>query len=132
MTTHARAAYLDASIATASPARLLVMLCERLVLDVQRALDAQERSELETTQHQLVHAQELEMELHSSLRPDGFKGGRDLAALYGFLHSELVRANISKDAGVTAGCLRIVTGLAETWRQAALESAGVGTLAKGA
>ena len=36
MTHHARAAYMDATIATASPSRLLVMLFDRLVLDVQR------------------------------------------------------------------------------------------------
>ena len=128
MTTNARAAYLDASIATASPARLLVMLYDRLVLDVQRALDAQERGDNEATHHQLVHAQDIVMELHSSLKPEVFKGGHDLAALYAFLHRQLVRANMTKDAAVTTDCLRIVTDLAETWRQAALESA----LAKGA
>jgi len=38
MMTTARAAYMDASVATASPARLLIMLFDRLVLDVQRGL----------------------------------------------------------------------------------------------
>ncbi|MFL6062410.1 MAG: flagellar export chaperone FliS [Marmoricola sp.] len=122
MTTNARAAYLDASIATASPARLLVMLYDRLVLDVQRALEAQHRGDNEATHHQLVHAQEIVMELHGSLKPEAFKGGHDLAALYGFLHRQLVRANITKDAALTAHCLRIISDLAETWRQAALES----------
>ena len=39
-----RAAYMDASVATASPARLLVMLYERLVLDVRKALAAQQEA----------------------------------------------------------------------------------------
>lgn len=132
MTNFARAAYLDASIATASPARLLVMLYERLVLDVQRALEAQRRQDIAETHLQLTHAQDIVMELHSSLRVEGFKGGRELRALYGFLHRQLVIANIRKDAGITADCLRIVTDLAETWRQAALESVSTLTLAKGA
>ncbi|RYF66935.1 MAG: flagellar export chaperone FliS [Comamonadaceae bacterium] len=134
MMTNARATYMDASIATASPARLLVMLYERLVLDVQRGLAAQERNDLEETHRQLTHAQDIVMELHSSLRIDGFTGGKDLAALYGYLHRQLILANIRKDAGITAECLHIVTTLCDTWRQAALESATTahGLLAKGA
>ncbi|MFL6156634.1 MAG: flagellar export chaperone FliS [Marmoricola sp.] len=136
--TNARATYMDASVATASPARLLVMLYERLVLDVRRGLDALERHDIVETHQQLTHAQDIVMELHSSLRTDGFKGAQDLAALYGFLHRQLVTANVRKDVGITTDCLAIVTTLCDTWRQAALESvaavsgAAPGYLAKGA
>ncbi|MCX6396467.1 MAG: flagellar export chaperone FliS [Propionibacteriales bacterium] len=133
--TNARATYMDASIATASPARLLVMLYERLVLDVQRGLDAQQRNDLQETHRQLTHAQDIVMELHSSLKVEAFSGGRDLAALYGYLHSRLILANMRKDADITAECLQIVTTLCDTWRQAALESAtsaAHGVLARGA
>ena len=122
MTKNARATYLDASIATASPARLLVMLFDRLVLDVQRGLDAQRRGDFEETHRQLTHAQDIVMELQSSLRADQFKGGYDLSALYGFLHRQLVMANVRKDATITDECLTMVTDLCETWRQAALET----------
>jgi len=133
MMTNARAAYMDASIATASPARLLVMLYERLVLDVQRGLEAHQRQDLEAMHTQLTHAQDIVMELHASLRVEGFRGGKELAALYGFLHRQLVNANIRKDAEITADCLRIVTDLCDTWRQAALESAmAAAPMAKGA
>jgi flagellar protein FliS len=123
MSTNARAAYLDASVATASPARLLVMLFDRLVLDVQRGLEAQRARDLEATHRHLTHAQDIIVELQSSLRPDGFRGGSDLAALYGFLHRQLVTANIRKDPSITEEVLAIVTDLCETWRQAALECA---------
>lgn len=122
MMTNARATYMDASVATASPARLLVMLYERLVLDVQRGFEALQRQDLEATHSQLTHAQDIVMELHSSLKVDAFKGGTDLAALYGYLHRQLVVANIRKDAVIAAECLQIVTDLCDTWRQAALES----------
>lgn len=123
MMTQARAAYLDASIATASPARLLVMLYERLVLDVRRGLDAQHQGDLEESHRHLTHAQDIVLELHSSLRPELFSGGDQLAALYDYLRSRLVQANVRKDAGITDECLGLVTQLCETWRQAALESA---------
>jgi len=123
MTKNARATYLDASIATASPARLLVMLFDRLVLDVQRGLDAQRRGDFEETHRQLTHAQDIVMELQSSLRADEFKGGYDLAALYSFLHRQLVMANIRKDAAITDEVLTLVTDLCDAWRQAALQCA---------
>ena len=123
MTKNARATYLDASIATASPARLLVMLFDRLVLDVQRGLDAQRRGDFEETHRQLTHAQDIVMELQSSLRADEFKGGYDLAALYSFLHRQLVLANIRKDAVITDAGLTLVTDLCDAWRQAALQCA---------
>ena len=123
MTKNARATYLDASIATASPARLLVMLFDRLVLDVQRGLDAQRRGDFEETHRQLTHAQDIVMELQSSLRADEFKGGYDLAALYSFMHRQLVLANIRKDAVITDEVLTLVTDLCDAWRQAALQCA---------
>lgn len=123
MSSNARAAYVDASIATAPPARLLVMLFERLVLDVQRGVEAQRRGDLIETHKQLTHAQDIVMELQTSLRADQFKGGYDLSALYSFLHRQLVLANIRKDVGITDECLTIVTDLCETWRQAAMTAA---------
>jgi flagellar protein FliS len=133
MTTNARAAYMDASVATASPARLLIMLFDRLVLDVQRGLAAQLCGDLEETHRQLTHAQDILLELATSLRPDEFRGGHDLAALYGFLHRQLVKANVHKDASITAEVLTMVTDLCETWREAAMQfSAEPGALKQGA
>ena len=130
MRTNARTAYLDASVATASPARLLVMLFDRLVLDVQRGLESQRSVDFEATHRHLTHAQDILLELTSSLRPEQFKGGYELAALYGYLHRQLVTANVRKDAAITAEVLSLVTDLADTWRQAALQCASEPSLLK--
>jgi flagellar secretion chaperone FliS len=123
MMNNARAAYVDASIATASPARLLVMLFDRLVLDVQRGLDAQRTGDFEETHKQLSHAQDIVMELQVSLRPEEFKGGYELAALYSYLHRQLIQANVRKSTAITDEVLTLVTDLCDTWRQAALLTA---------
>lgn len=123
MITQARAAYLDASIATASPTRLLVMLLERLVLDVQRGLEAQQQTDVAEAHRQLTHAQDIVLELQSSLRPEAFTGGHELAALYGYLHRRLVQANVRKDQEITAECLTLAGELRDTWREAAMVSA---------
>lgn len=125
MNTNPRAAYMDAAVATASPARLLVMLFERLVLDVTRALEAQRGGQVEEAHRQLVHAQDIVLELRSSLRVEEWDGGPGLASIYDYLHLQLVRANIAKDISLTEGCLGLVTDLCATWREAAVASLNV-------
>ncbi len=125
MNTTARAAYMDASVATASPARLLVMLCERLNLDVERALEAHRRDDPAGARRHLMHAQDIVLELSSSLNAEAWEGGPGLASIYDFLHAQLVRANIKRDADVTAGCLTLTAELCQTWRSAALASVSV-------
>lgn len=126
MNAYAKNAYVDNSVATASPARLLVMLCDRLVLDVQRGLDAQRARNLPESHNQLVHAQEIVIHLRSTLHVEAWDGGPGLASLYDWLHNELIRANVTKDPAVTEGCLSIVSDLAESWKAAAIQNTAAG------
>ena len=119
----ARNAYVDNAVATASPARLLVMLVDRLVLDVQRGLDAQRAGNVPEAHNQLVHAQEILVHLRGTLDVEAWTGGPGLASLYDWLHAQLVQANLKKDPALTEGCLSMVTDLADTWRAAALQAA---------
>lgn len=120
MMTNARTAYMEASVATADPTRLLVMLCDRLVLDVQRGLSAMEAGNRQETHDQLIHAQAIVSELRGSLRTDGFDGGEQLGAIYDHLLQQLVLANVRQDPETTQHCLSLVRQIAETWREAAL------------
>ena len=119
----AKNAYVQSSVETASPARLLVMLYDRLVLDLQRGLAAQQAGDIPEAHTQLVHAQEIVIHLRSTLNVEAWDGGPGLASLYDWLHTELIKANVRKDASITEGCLGIVTDLADTWKQAALQLA---------
>ncbi|MBA3782062.1 flagellar export chaperone FliS [Nocardioides sp. InS609-2] len=123
MNPNARAAYLDASIATASPARLLIMLFDRLQLDIGRALEAQESGDHQAAHNQLLHAQAIVMELRVSLKPELFDGGPALAGLYDFLHDQLIQANIRRDPAVTRECQMLAGQLGDTWREAAMQLA---------
>ena len=122
MSAHARAAYLDAGISTAGPDQLLVMLMDRLQLDVRRAYEAQALGNHEAARPQLLHAQDIVLELRGGLKVDG----PALASLYDWLTRQLVRANIDRDPTITQGCLTLVTGLADTWREAAAMTAMAG------
>lgn len=114
-----REAYLSASVTTASPGQLLVMLYERLVLDVQRATDALRQGQPGQAHAPLLHAQDIVLELASSLRVDVWDGAPGLAALYDYLYSELVRANVQKNITTAEFCLEVATVLRDTWRDAA-------------
>jgi flagellar protein FliS len=114
-----REAYLSASVTTASPGQLLVMLYERLVLDLQRATDALRTDEPSQAHAPLLHAQDIVLELVSSLRVDAWDGAPGLAALYDYLYSELVRANVRKDLAAAEFCLGAASVLRDTWREAA-------------
>jgi len=119
---NAVAAYLDASVATASPAKLLVMLCDRLVRDIRTAADAQTLGDHPAAHSHLLHAQEIVLELRASLRPDLWAGAQGLDSLYEYLYSQLVHANVHRDAAASVECLELATQLADTWREAALQS----------
>jgi flagellar protein FliS len=119
----ARNAYLASSVTTASPARLLVMLCERLVLDIERGCAAQEIDDIAGANSQFQHAQAIVTELSSSLRHDLWKGAAGLAAIYDHLTSQLIRANVHHDTAAAHHCLALATQLADTWREAAMTAA---------
>ena len=114
-----RARYLGDTVATASPQQLLVMLYDRLALDLDRGRSFLVEKDHEAANEQLQHAQAIVLELLSSLEVDAWEGGPRLAALYQWLHTELTTANLRKDANRVASCLQVVEPLRDAWRQAA-------------
>jgi flagellar secretion chaperone FliS len=121
MTTAAvlRNRYARESISTASPARLVTMLYDRLVRDLVTAETALAARDLGACSGQLVHAQAIVAELSAGLDTTLWEGAKGLAALYVFLSEELVAANMSKDGGRIVACREIVEPLREAWHEAA-------------
>lgn len=111
--------FTDESLSTASPAQLLLKLYDRLLLDIARAETHQRAGDHVAASGQLVHAQAIVAELMSSLDVDAWSGGPGLMALYTFLTTELVGANVGRDPERTAACYALVEPLADAWRQAA-------------
>ena len=114
-----RARYVGDAVATSSPQQILVMLYDRLALDLERAQrDAAAGNRVAAGEH-LQHAQAIVLELLSSLQVDVWEGGPRLAALYNWLISELVQANIRLDTNRISSCRQVVEPLRDAWRQAA-------------
>jgi flagellar protein FliS len=111
--------YLQDSINTASPGKLLIMLYDRLVLDLMKAEEALRTDEREQAHAQLTHAQEIVLELRVSLDVDAWSGAPALANLYGWMLTELIGANIARDADRVTACRALVEPLRDAWREAA-------------
>lgn len=116
---HLRDRYLQDSISTASPGKLLLMLYDRLVLDLGKAEEALRADDRDKAYDLINHAQEIVLELRVSLDVEAWSGGPGLASLYGFLLTELIGANIARDADRVAGCRTLVEPLRDAWREAA-------------
>lgn len=110
--------YRDDAVLSATPERLLTMLYDRLVLDIERAEQAQRAADWTEANAQLLHAQAIVTELTSSLT-DAWTGSADLRALYAFLTRSLIEANIGRDPGRTAACRELVVPLRDAWHAAA-------------
>ena len=121
------ARYVQDSVSTASPGRLLVMLYDRLALDLVQAGDALARADRNTAHQRLLHAQRIVTELSTTLdHTAGWSGSVGLASLYAWLGSELVRVNINGDQARLRGCIAVVEPLRDSWR-AALVSTSAGS-----
>ena len=110
--------YLQDSISTASPGKLLVMLYDRLVMDLFQGEEALRAGEREVANDKLNHGQEIILELRTTLDVEAWAGAPGLASLYGYLLTELIGANIARDADRVATCRAIIEPLRDAWREA--------------
>ena len=103
-----RERYLTDSISTASPGKLLVMLYDRLVMDLVHGEQNLRDGNREQASDKLQHAQEIILELRTTLDVDAWSGGPSLANLYGYLLTELIGANVRGDADRVDACRRLI------------------------
>jgi flagellar protein FliS len=115
--------YLTDSISTAPPAKLLLMLYDRLVLDLTRGEQAMLDGDRPEANTHLQHAQDIVTELHVSLDLDAWDGAAGLASLYSFVQTELIHANVRGDAAKVTSVRDLIEPLRDTWREAALAAA---------
>lgn len=118
-TAQRRSRYTRESVATASPARLVTMLYDRLARDLSCAELALAVDDLPAAHHELRHAQDIVAELSSSLEPGSWAGVDALGSLYTWLLEELVAANVHKDGVRVTACREVVEPLREAWHEAA-------------
>lgn len=116
-----RSRYVTSAVETVGPARLLTMLYDRMLLDVDRGVEALEAGDRAQASGHLQHAQEIVAELMASLQPEAWDGGQQLMSIYGYLLGELIGAGVRGDVGQARACRDLVVPLADAWHTAAAE-----------
>jgi flagellar protein FliS len=111
--------FLRESVLSATPAQLVTMLYDRLLLDLARAEAAQVSADWPTASTDLLHAQDIVAELSSSLDVGAWKGGPDLLAIYSYLTKQLIAANVGHDVERTRECANLLGPLRWAWLAAA-------------
>lgn len=115
MSLHQRAAAFSASEAVVSPVRLLVMLYDRLIRDLDDAEDSIRTGDRPSASFALLHAQEIVTELESALDPDSWGAAIELSSIYVYLQARLVRANVHQDLHAIRDCRVAIDPLREAW-----------------
>jgi flagellar protein FliS len=87
--------YLSEAVETASPATRLVMIYDRLLLDLNRAETACLQGDVAEAHYALVHAQQIVGVLSDTLDMTVWDGAQNLHDLYEYIYGELINANLS-------------------------------------
>lgn len=117
-------AYHRDSILSASPARLLTMLYDRLVLDLVRAEEALRAEAWPTALENLRHADQIVAELASSLRVNLWGGAEGLLQMYSYLMDLIIASTIERNADKVHEAITLVEPLRQTWHEASCRPAG--------
>jgi len=120
------------AVLSASPARLLTMLYDRLMLDLGRAEAAQQNEQWAVASENLLHAQAIVAELSSTLKLDVWDGAADLMALYTYATTAMMNANTGRDAAKTRECIDLLEPLRQGWHEAAQLQAAAAPVDAGA
>lgn len=116
----AYANYKQASVETATPEKLLLMLFDGGIRFLNQGKLAIERKDYSSAHKNLVKVQDILFELMVTL--DMEKGGEiasNLYKLYDFYRNEVIKANINKDAELLKPVLEFLRLYRDMWAEAA-------------
>mgnify|MGYP001049714134 CR=1 FL=1 len=110
--------YQETAVTTQSKGRLIVMLYDRAVQCLWKALNCIEKHEFKEKSLYLGKARDIICELNQSINIQaGGELSQNLRMLYNFLWRYLSRANISNDTEMIHKSIGILEDLAGAWRK---------------
>src|SRR5215204_2034371 len=114
--------YRATKVETAGSVDLVVMLYQGAVRFIRLGIEAMERDDAKEAHTNLVRAQDIVVELLTSLnREAGGQIASQLAGVYDYCFRRLVLANVRKDPEPAREVLGIVRDLGMAWQQIALQ-----------
>lgn len=116
---HLRNRYAREAVTTASPAKLVTMLYDRLLKDLHDAEDAITGGEVQKSHNALTHAQDIVREFHGTLDTSVWAGGENLLRIYEWALDMLMNANMEKNLQRVVDVREVLEPLADAWQQVA-------------
>ena len=110
--------YLAERIMTASPVELTAMLFDACVGSIKLAIRLHEAGEHIAALPKLTKAQDIVLELRSTLNHEAGELASHLDALYTFAWTQLLRAGTRRDTAAARAALDVVEPLQLAWREA--------------
>jgi len=98
---------------------MIIALYDRAILDLDRAEAAIAATDIYGAHTALMHAQEIIDELYTTLDVKQWPAGEKLLSVYRTIATELIAANVTKDAARVRTCRALLTPLRQAWRDAA-------------
>lgn len=111
--------YNNDAVLNATPVQLLTMLYDRLLLDLRRSEAAQLGADWPKASENLLHAQAIVTELSVTLKTDVWEGAEGLMALYTYISTTLINANVHREVEHTRECITLLEPLRAAWHEAA-------------
>jgi flagellar secretion chaperone FliS len=116
MTVDASSAYRHSDGRSAGPVRLVIMLYEQLVKDLQRTIAAMEKKDVVRRTNELDHALRVVGQLQGTLDMDqGGEVASHLRNYYNSLRASLLQAQIRISPDILQKQIQILLGLREAW-----------------
>ena len=122
-------AYRETNIKTASQGKLIIMLYEEAVRQMEFSVKGlmQADQKLDVINNAIIKAQDIITELMVSLDFDrGGEIAKNLYSLYVFFNKQLMQANVQKDADLILPVLEMMRDLKDAWGQV-FAKAGMGS-----
>lgn len=116
--------YKHSAVETASPGKLLLMLYNAAIRNLDDAIRTIAEKDMETAHQRLVKTQDIIVEFMCTLNMDYEISGK-LLALYDYMHQRLIEANVSKDVEIINEVRGFLVELRDTWQEAVNKTSGV-------
>ncbi len=108
--------YLTERVLTATPAELTAMLFDACVGALKAAARLQEAEEHVLAGQRLMKAQDIVLELRSTLNPAAGALTTQLDALYTYAFGQMITANVRRDRSATLEALAVIEPIQSAWR----------------
>ena len=118
MTLSSPASRFSAESAVLTPSRMLVLLYDRLLRDLDDAEVSIGTGDRYGANIALLHAQEIVSELEHALDPSVWGAAGELSSIYLYVQGRLVRANVAHDLTALAECRDAMDPLRNAWNEA--------------